>query len=786
MLKTSRNNLLLAMIVGFSFVYRVLLMLRETYPPGADIGLHNSVIYSITQGGNTDFLYNFFHMGGGSSITFPGYHIFTAFVILFTGIQDYTAHALVASLFSSLIVAAAFLITRKVWNTPAALIVAFLCAVSRFDIEMLMWGGYPNVITLMLIPVAFYLFLEKNRLGRIPFLTSASLVCGSIFLTHSLSSVLFVTITLITVFLGTLFSRKVGERRLSLLTWLFPIIIGATLISPFLIQMAPAYLSADASTFTGGVTDIQQALVSTKILPLEIVIPLIACVSLFFLFSREYNGKFLSLPALLLFLWMLTPTLLTQGYLIGLYTSYDRFLYFVIFPMVMLIGLGFYHLARFFSNSLYWIISTIRQMPEYRTSKSKTLNRAITHLTRKNFATSFTLFFVLFLFLTIPLFMVPSNGIAMQSFYQLMNKPEYEAIDWAQKNTPANAVFLTDAQYGWWFSGFSKRSTISAVEPQYLANSREFEPAKAARYILDTNYLVDNGLIQIREDGGYIARHNPIFLAKLNNSYFPFPFFNIDNARIEISFRRGEDSQIPEPFQKISNLAVTDMHLEVAKDNSSAKIIVNRQNDFVSFNQTTTVFQGKRFADVNITVGRIDSTITFDAIKIDLPTKGERIQGENQTTVGYFDKYSMIAGQVIFTMGQPEPVSRGEERNGYLTIKYRGNAQPEVNIAFSVGVYSIKPEDDLFQIKSGTNLNLESPEKEWKSYFVQLLSYNAQDTTNYSSGPLDVFDYSVAIKDHGVSYIVLRDFEQVPRFAKDPKFSEVFNNDNVAIFKVLK
>jgi hypothetical protein len=176
MYRTSRNYLLLGLIFGFSFIYRVLLMLRETFPPGADIGLHNSVIYSITQSGNTDFFYNYFHMGGGSSVTFPGYHIFTSFVILFTGLPDYVAHALVVSLFSSLIVLVAFLITRKVWNVSAALIVALLVAVSRFDIEMLMWGGYPNVITLMLIPLAFYLFLEKTRLGRLPFLLTTSYV----------------------------------------------------------------------------------------------------------------------------------------------------------------------------------------------------------------------------------------------------------------------------------------------------------------------------------------------------------------------------------------------------------------------------------------------------------------------------------------------------------------------------------------------------------------------------------------------------------------------------------
>ena len=148
MLKANKSYVLLLLIFTFSFVYRMLLMLWEGFPPGADIGLHNSVIYSITGSGNVDFLYNFYHIGGGISLTFPGYHIFTAGVIMLTGLPEYVAHAAVVSLFSSLIVLCAFLITKRVWSTSAAYIVAFLAAISRFDIEMLMWAGYPNVITL--------------------------------------------------------------------------------------------------------------------------------------------------------------------------------------------------------------------------------------------------------------------------------------------------------------------------------------------------------------------------------------------------------------------------------------------------------------------------------------------------------------------------------------------------------------------------------------------------------------------------------------------------------------
>src|SRR3990170_8893884 len=107
----------------------------DTFPPGADIGLHNSVIHSITLSGNTNFLWNYYQMGGGTSLTFPGSPIFVSYIILMTGMPDYLAHSLVASFFSSLIVLCAFLITRTAWGESASLIVAFLVAISRFDVE---------------------------------------------------------------------------------------------------------------------------------------------------------------------------------------------------------------------------------------------------------------------------------------------------------------------------------------------------------------------------------------------------------------------------------------------------------------------------------------------------------------------------------------------------------------------------------------------------------------------------------------------------------------------------
>ena len=85
-------------------------------------------------------------------------------------------------------------------------------------------------------------------------------------------------------------------------------------------------------------------------------------------------------------------------------------------------------------------------------------------------------------------------------------------------------------------AGFAQRPTLSAVDPQYLTSARELAPAKNASNLLDTDYLIDNDLIQVREDGGYLARHNPEILADLNWTYFPYSFFNFESDQTEINY----------------------------------------------------------------------------------------------------------------------------------------------------------------------------------------------------------------------------------------------------------
>jgi hypothetical protein len=765
MFKVSNKRLLiLCAIFTFAFVYRILLMTNATYPSGADIGLHNSVIYSITRSGNTDFLWNFYQMGGGLSLTFPGYHIFVSYIMLMTGMAEYLVHAVVASLFSSVIVLISYLITRAVWKESAALIVAFLVAISRFDIEMLLWGGYPNVITLMLIPLTFYLYIQKDRFSLLPFYVSTSLLAGSIFLTHTLSTFVFVSIILAMVFLGVIFGKKIGTTRLKAVSWLLPLVFGAIIVSPFIAAAVPAYFQNESNI------DIIQATLSTRILPYEIILPLFAIIALFFFLSKKYQKHYFTIPSILLALWLLVPLIFTQGYLYGFVIDYNRFLYFVIMPVCILIGLFIDHGSGFFAR----IIDTYRTLTSQLNNKVKEIRhkrlaklsaKISLNLTRKNIYAGFIIGFLLVCFAAIPIFMYPEKGIEIQKFYQVMSNPLNNAMEWAKQNTPENAKFVADANYGWWFSGFAQRPTISAVDPQYLALSREFDPARFARYLLDTDYLIDNNLTQVRDDGGYLARHNPEILVKLNWTYFPYSFFNFNSNQTIIQYKVNENIK----FAYLDQLPVKEMHME--NDSQHATIHVIRGNEFINYTQSTTVYRGLLFVDLTIKLEAIANNVSLERVDIFVQSKGTPIKYESNETIGLIDEGVKAFGQLIVKENQ----ARLDSQTNIIHLFYLLDGKSG-EIQISAAAYSVT--DDLSYYVNDETIN---------NHFSQEIAKNLNSTpTPKNDSFAVVFDYQAELKSNSISYIAVRDSEIRLKFLDDPAFSLVFINNEVAIFQVKK
>jgi hypothetical protein len=552
-----------------------------------------------------------------------------------------------------------------------------------------------------------------------------------------------------------------------------PLCFGAVLVSPFLLDAANAYLHSNSTL--NGAADITSAILSTKIIPLEIVVPLFAILVLFFFLSKEYRGRYFSLPATLFFIWLLVPLVLTQGYLYGLIIDYNRFLYFLLLPVLVLFGMFVDHGSIVFAR----IIDTYHTLTSQMQKSAKTANTYATriskHITRKNLYIVFIAGFLLASLFLFQLFVTPWQGAAVQSFYQVMDNQRYQAIQWVKDNTPASSVFVSDALYGWWLGGFAQRPTISAVDPQYLSDNRELYPAKNASLLLDTDYMIDNGYIQVREDGGYIARHNPEILTDLNWTYFPYSFFNFNSNQIEIYYSLNGVSNYT---LYLNDVPVTGMQLQMGTNNESATIVVSRANNVFNYTQFTTVYQGRPF--VNMTAA-VDSTVNgFSLNHInfnDVESKGTLLPGTNNT-ISWIDQGVKAFGQLIFQGNQPDVKTTPNNGPPYdASLQYSFGATTQAQIQILATTFSVT--DNLQYYKDQTAIN-----NFFTPIIVANLNTQLKPITNTNKA-ITTFDYQATMQYYNVSYITNQiNTAMNPKFASDPAFSLVFINNEVAIFKV--
>ncbi len=478
----------------------------------------------------------------------------------------------------------------------------------------------------------------------------------------------------------------------------------------------------------------------------------------------------------LLSVWVLVCVVFTQGYLAQFPFDYNRFLYFLILPLLVFIAVLIDYGSEFFAH----IIDTYQTLSQKAQPIKKTVNKRANQIAKalahKNIYTIFSASFLIFSFVALPIFMSPiynNVGESIQSFYQTMDNQGWEALQWTKNNTARNAVFVTDALYGWWLGGFAQRPTLSAVDPQFLSLNREVDNATFARNILDTDYMIDNGYLQVREDGGYLGRHNPEFLAKIRNEYYPFPFFNFNNTNTIVTLQDGKDTEIIH----ISDMSVLDMHLESTANSES--IVVTHGNTFFNYTQKVTMYAESVLANVTERFTAVKPEVGFVTLQFGIATKSSIAPfiADDHSNVGLVDIGMKTMAQLSFPSAEARPAEISNSDSLYLT--YKLNLASSVEFSFYAGTYQYT-DKDIEKINDGildyTGLiQLYSAEKLDK---MQKLKTTGQDD-------FTVFDYHAQLSCRQVSYVIVFKNPGIqPKFTLDPQYSLVFINKEAAIYRV--
>jgi hypothetical protein len=175
----------------------------------------------------------------------------------------------------------------------------------------------------------------------------------------------------------------------------------------------------------------------------------------------------------------------------------------------------------------------------------------------------------------------------------------------------------------------------------------------------------------------------------------------------------------------------------------------------------------------------IDSTVpgvSLDNLKIDAQSNTNQTVLNDNVTIVMLDEPVKVLGQLIFKVNQP--ANHTITQNGVqcrVSLEYDLEGKQVAEIQILASAYSISDDLPLYR------------DEKRKDSFLEIL---IADNLNPNQPPADikdweqVFNYRLEMQSYNVSYIACRNLEMYPKFLRDPSFSLVFINSEVAIFKV--
>lgn len=743
--------LLLFTIFGLSFFFRVAVIFHNEYPPSSDIGLHSSIINLILDEGRLP-LKNSYHMGGEPLATPPGFHFFTSTLILFTGMPLLFAQLLTAAFFSSFIVFPAYLIAKKIWGSHSAgFLAAYFAAVSALSFEMISWGGYTNMVSLAIMVIIFYLFFKNINQPSNFNLLMGTILFSSIILTHTFSLFVFFPILIfyfVSLLIGKVLKLKKIEFLKTLRFFTISVALGILFVSPWLLRVFNFYIGASSEgALLGGMEANRNLILQNRSVDSIILALAIVTIPAFFLFKAS-RKRYVDTGSLLLVAWFLVPVIMTQAHIFGVFVDYSRFLYFIDFPGILIISGTLFYIFRYTSISL-------KKFSRIRWSRIKRVVPAI-------FAAALFIFIILS-----PWSVFPQDAQERADWYTTIQRPEAIALEWIQNRTPESSILVADHLYGWWLSGVGKRTTLSAAGLEFLLYSHEIEIARSARFLLDTDYYIDNGLIQVREDGPYIPRHNPLFSIE-TWSKESYPLFYFDDNATELRYY-----QINNYGQReYNNCTLWEMKMAetsiILENENSTILTITRENNLFKINKTLTIHRGVRFVELSYEMKTKNIRTNLYQVFFKIYTQQGNVTRDLDIPMfGFYDPFQKVIGEMIFRENYPAEIEpRLNPRR--VEVLYRSSWDPYIRIKILVAVFDAE--------------DLNYPDEVIETYY----SLSSEELESVTSDPLIMWNYHEMIERYKISFIVCRDYSVFPKFYKDPQFRFVFKGGNIAVFQVTK
>jgi hypothetical protein len=316
--------MLLLCMIGAGFSLRAIPLLQHAEMNGDPLihyeysmALMNDEYSILVPAGNTGNMIELYYP--------PLFHFISLlFFLAFPAWDPFALMKVLASLLSSLQIIPIYLIVKRITaSSPASLLAAFVMLGVRSDFEMLAWGGYANILGLLLIACVIYAIIADKPVvaGFLGFMLA---------MTHHLSTLLLAAV------LAPYFLIVFGKQRRiskSFLSLSASAILSYLIFYRFALPSIYFYYTHYVPVYDQGAY--VTSYIFEQVGPLLIATASGGIVSSVWKSGREYvRGK------LILAIWVAVPILLAYAYMFGVQWHGVRWIHFIPQPLVVWTGLG--------------------------------------------------------------------------------------------------------------------------------------------------------------------------------------------------------------------------------------------------------------------------------------------------------------------------------------------------------------------------------------------------------------------------------------------------------------
>lgn len=383
-----------------------------------------------------------------------------------------------------------YFLTKKITSSRfSGLLAAYATSLLPINIEMLGWGGYPNLLGLLLLSTNIFFVVSAMVESKPRNICLMLLTSILIPLSHHLTSGVFLGTLLLWMLLLIILgeTKKVKYLFYNFITALSTLFLYRALLanpSQFVLFNEAAYYSLRVNFLEA----ILWAFKVPAVLIMTLIIASYVALRSNEILKREHQT--------LLLAWITFPIIATQFYIFNIAIDFNRVFFFMLQPIPLLIALPPSLIRNvnwpdgdFLRSQLKWFLS-------------------------RKFLSAIPIAF-LSIITVISVFLMGMITVANVAGWYSSQDPygDYEkvaALDWIKHNTPLSSVFIADEYMGRWIEGYACRRTLLYMEPRFLFIKGQLERYYIASSILLGNREIRNCYLRVLDQAPHNMNYTPI------------------------------------------------------------------------------------------------------------------------------------------------------------------------------------------------------------------------------------------------------------------------------------